>query len=51
MLNIKNYIGLVLLFPVCALAQQNEVLSLPEIIQKIDSNNILLKTYGLMSEV
>lgn len=50
MLNIKNYIGLVLLFPVCALAQQNEVLSLPEIIQKIDSNNILLKTYGLRAE-
>ena len=31
-------------------AQQKEVLSLPEIIQKIDSNNILLKTYGLKAE-
>ena len=31
-------------------AQQQEVLSLQEIIQKIDSNNILLKTYGLKAE-
>jgi outer membrane protein TolC len=32
------------------LAQEKEVLSLPEIIAKIDSNNILLKTYGLRAE-
>ena len=33
-----------------ALGQQKEILSLDEIIQKIDSNNILLKTYGLRAE-
>lgn len=31
-------------------AQKKEVLALPEIIAKIDSNNILLKTYGLKAE-
>lgn len=41
---------MLLLLPVSAFAQQKEVLSLPEIIQKIDSNNILLKTYGLRAE-
>jgi outer membrane protein TolC len=51
MLNIKRYIWLVLLlFPLSALAQEKEVLSLPEIIEKIDSNNVLLKTYGLRAE-
>jgi outer membrane protein TolC len=47
---IKKYIWFVLLLPLGAFAQQKEVLSLPEIIQKIDSNNILLKTYGLRAE-
>jgi len=50
MFNIKRYILLVLLFPLGALAQEKEVLSLPEIIEKIDSNNVLLKTYGLRAE-
>ncbi|HRP32582.1 MAG TPA: TolC family protein [Agriterribacter sp.] len=31
-------------------AQQHEVLNLPEIMEKIDSNNILLKTYRLKAE-
>jgi outer membrane protein TolC len=35
---------------VAALAQLKEVLSLDEIIAKIDSNNVLLKTYGLRAE-
>lgn len=47
---IKKYIWFVLLLPLGAFAQQKEVLSLPEIIQKIDSNNVLLKTYGLRAE-
>jgi len=50
MLNIKRYIWLVLLLPLNALAQEKEVLSLLEIIEKIDSNNVLLKTYGLRAE-
>lgn len=50
MLNIKRYIWVVLLLPLSALAQEKEVLSLPEIIEKIDSNNVLLKTYGLRAE-
>ena len=50
MFSIKKYSWLLLLLPFNALAQQREVLSLPEIIGKIDSNNILLKTYGLRAE-
>src|SRR5690606_11221314 len=50
MFNIKNYFWLALLLPFSAMAQQKEVLSLPEIIQKIDSSNIWLKTYGLRAE-
>lgn len=50
MFSIKKYSWLLLLLPFSALAQQKEVLSLSEIIQKIDSNNILLKTYGLKAE-
>ena len=33
-----------------ALGQQKEILSLDEIIQKIDSNNVLLKTYDLRAD-
>lgn len=47
---IKKYSWLLLLVPCSAYAQQKEVLSLPEIISRIDSNNILLKTYGLKAE-
>ena len=36
--------------PVAALAQQKEVLSLPQIFQKIDTNNLQLKSYGLRAE-
>ena len=50
MFTIKKYSWVLLLLPFSALAQQKEVLSLPEIIQKIDSNNILLKIYGLRAE-
>ena len=49
MQNIKKLFWLILLFPLCT-AAQNEVLSLQEIFQKIDSNNILLKTYALKAE-
>ncbi|MGZ5255449.1 MAG: TolC family protein, partial [Flavitalea sp.] len=38
------------LLPLLAIAQQKEVLSLAEIIQKIDSNNILLQSYSLRAE-
>lgn len=50
MYNIKKYFWLILLFPLGAFAQQKEVLSLAEILQQIDSNNILLKTYGLRAK-
>ena len=50
MLNIKRFGWLLLLLPIASFAQQKEVLSLQEIIEKIDSNNILLKTYGLRAE-
>lgn len=49
MQNIKKLFWLILLFPFSASAQ-NEVLSLQDILQKIDSNNILLKTYALKAE-
>lgn len=41
---------MLMLIPFTALAQQKEVLSLAEIVEKIDSNNVLLKTYGLKAE-
>ena len=49
MQNIKKLFWLFLLFPF-SVSAQNEVLSLQEIFQKIDSNNILLKTYALKAE-
>lgn len=49
-LNIKMKFFLLLLFPACALAQQKEVLSLPEIFKRIDSNSLQLKSYGLRAE-
>jgi len=49
--NIKRWwIGLLLFLPVFASAQQKDVFTLQEIIQSIDSNNILLKTYGLKAK-
>ncbi len=50
MYSIKKWIGILLLLPVSAFAQQKETLSLPDIIQKIDSNNILLGSYALKAE-
>ena len=50
MLNIKRYLWLLLLTPVASFAQQKEVLSLDEIIQRIDSNNLQLKSYALRAE-
>ena len=50
MCNIKIWVGILLLLPVSAVAQQKEVLSLHDIIQKIDSNNILLGSYALKAE-
>jgi outer membrane protein, heavy metal efflux system len=41
---------MVLMFPFLALSQNKEVLSLPEIIQKIDQNNLLLKVYSDRAE-
>ena len=49
MQNIKKIFWLILLFPF-SVSAQNEVLTLQEIFQKIDSNNILLKTYALKAE-
>ena len=42
--------GFIFLLPVIGLAQQKEVMSLAEIIQKIDSSNILLQSYSLKAE-
>ncbi len=50
MFTIKKCLWLLVLLPFSALAQQKEVLSLPDVLQKIDSNNILLRTYGLKAE-
>ncbi len=49
MQNIRKLFWLILLIPFSTSAQ-NEVLTLQEIFQKIDSNNILLKTYALKAE-
>jgi outer membrane protein, heavy metal efflux system len=48
MFNIKIFVLTVFLFP--AIAQSQEVLSLSEIFKKIDSNNLLLKTYDIRAE-
>ncbi|WP_207495767.1 TolC family protein [Aridibaculum aurantiacum] len=50
MQRIKWMISLLVVAPVLSFAQQDTVLSLPGIIQKIDSNNLLLQTYGLRAE-
>lgn len=42
--------GVFFLLPVIGFAQQKEVMSLAEIIQKIDSSNILLQSYWLKAE-
>jgi len=42
--------GFFFLLPVIGFAQQKEVMSLAEIIQKIDSSNILLQSYSLKAE-
>jgi len=42
--------GFFFLLPVIGFAQQKEVISLAQIIQKIDSNNILLQSYSLKAE-
>ena len=49
--NIKWLVGLIFLFPLGTLAQQSaEVLSLPEIIEQIESDNLLLQTYAPRAE-
>ena len=48
MSNIKTYLWLVMLLPVNAFAQQ--MLTLPQIIQQIDSNNLQLKAYQLRAD-
>ncbi len=50
MLNIKRYLLVLVLLPASVMAQQKEVLSLDEIIKKVDSNNLQLKGYGLRAE-
>lgn len=51
--SMKRYIKIavvVLIFPFWCQAQDKEVLTLPEIIEKIDQNNLLLKVYGDRAE-
>lgn len=49
--NIKWLVGLVLFLPIGALAQQPvEVLSLPEIIQQVENDNLLLQTFAPRAE-
>ena len=49
--NIKWLAGLIFLLPLSAMAQQSaEVLSLPEIIGRIESDNLLLQTYAPRAE-
>jgi outer membrane protein, heavy metal efflux system len=50
MQSIKIAGSLLLLLPFWAIAQNKEVLSLPEILQKIDQNNLLLKVYSDRAE-
>lgn len=50
MIKLFKIAGFFFLLPVIGFAQQKEVISLAEIIQKIDSNNILLQSYSLKAE-
>lgn len=50
MLNIKIYFFGLLFLPIVLAAQQREVLNISEIIRKIDSNNLRLKSYGLRAD-
>lgn len=50
MCSIKQLTTLFLLLPVCVFAQQEQVLSLDTVLQRIDHNNLLLQSYGLKAE-
>ncbi|TKC65564.1 TolC family protein [Pedobacter hiemivivus] len=51
MYNIKRILGVLLLLPFAASAQQKSpVLTLDTVLQRIDKNNILLQSYGLKAE-
>lgn len=47
---IKRITALLLLLPFYAAAQQDPVLSLDTVLQRIDKNNLLLQSYGLRAE-
>lgn len=47
---IKKIAVLLLLLPFYTMAQQNPVLSLDSVLQRIDKNNLLLQSYGLKAE-
>ncbi|HEV7347312.1 TolC family protein [Telluribacter sp.] len=46
----KRLLWLLLLIPGLSYAQPSEILSLPEIIQRIEDNNLLLQSYGLRAD-
>lgn len=48
--SIKKFLWLFILFPAYGLAQQSEVLSLDEIIKRIDNNNLQLKSFGIRAD-
>ena len=50
MCSIKQLTTLFLLLPVYVFAQQEPVLSLDTVLQRIDHNNLLLQSYGLKAE-
>ncbi|GAB3179533.1 TolC family protein [Telluribacter humicola] len=46
----KRLLWLLLVVPALSFAQPGEVLSLPEILQRIEESNLLLQTYGLRAD-
>lgn len=50
MMRIIKKIWILFLFPLQIFAQENEVLSLDTILQRINNNNLLLQTYNLQAE-
>lgn len=50
MLNIKKLAVLIVLLPLKLFSQQDSVLSLNEILQRINNNNLLLQSYGLRAK-
>ncbi|HET9431728.1 MAG TPA: hypothetical protein VFO70_11165, partial [Chitinophagaceae bacterium] len=50
MRNIKIMVGVLLIMPIFSVAQQGKPLTLSDIFQRIDSNNILLGSYASRAE-